>query len=130
MGGSSEGGGVVSSWGLPSLWACVSGVDCGVISDGFVEVESGFALSGFATSGFVVSDLVESDFAESDLSDFVSPEAGEADAEWRTRAVVVGRGAGAGDGILAALTVLGSSRSLRKSVPAAAGRGTLSVAPV
>jgi len=101
-----------------------------VVSDGFVEVASGFAVSDFAASGFAVSDLVESDFAESDLSDFVSPEAEEADVEWRTRAVVVGRGGGAGEGILAALTALGSSRSLRKSVPAATGRGTLSVAPV
>ena len=100
-------------------------MDCGVVSDGFVAVESGFVVSGF-----IASDFVESDFAESDLSDFVSPEPDEADAERRTRAVVVGRGAGVGEGILAALTALGSSRSLRNSVPAAAGRGTLSVAPV
>jgi hypothetical protein len=95
-------------------------VDCGVVSDGFVEVESGFVMSGFE----------ESDFEESDLSDFVSLAADEADAGWRTRAVVVGRGAGVGEGMLAALTAFGSSRSFRKSVPGLAGCGTLSVEPV
>ena len=56
--------------------------------------------------------------------------AAAADEEWCTRAVVAGRGTGTGDGRLAALMGLGSSRSLRKSVPAEAGCGTVSVPPV